>query len=283
MSPRRMGVLRRFAARADGAARMWLAFGKQTRALRDGQLVVGSGADADWRIGTADLMPRHFTITVYDLNASLRAASRDNVVVVNDKQLVGVPHLLNDGDVIWAGAGRFLFSDGSMRTDDGPRPPARPAYLLNESGRGGELISRSTILGRDPSSAIVIDDQSVSRFHLEVRREAGGFALHSLGQSGTLVNGRKATGPVMLREGDVIEVARRRWRFSHIAPSDQAAQPPPRDTSASLQWRTRPPETRTIDVISPDPVVKRRMGTRVVVGALILLVVLAGFLLVARA
>ena len=44
-----------------------------------------SGADADWRIATADLMPRHFTITIYDVNASLRATSKDNVVVVNDK------------------------------------------------------------------------------------------------------------------------------------------------------------------------------------------------------
>src|SRR5690348_4946588 len=169
---------------------MWLAFGTQTRELRDGELVVGSGADADWRIGTADLMPRHFTITVYDLNASLRSASRDNVVVVNDKQLVGVPHLLNDGDVIWAGAGRFRFSEGAARADDEPLGPPKPAYLVNESsGRGRELISRSTMLGRDASSAIMIDDGSVSRFHAELRREAGGFALHSLGQSGTLING----------------------------------------------------------------------------------------------
>jgi len=261
---------------------MWLAFGTQTRELRDGELVVGSGADADWRIGTADLMPRHFTITVYDLNASLRATSRDNVVVVNDKQLVGVPRLLNDGDVIRAGSGRFLFSDSAARADAGPpdRPPR--AYLLNEtSGRGRELISRSTTLGRDASSAIVIDDASVSRYHAELRREAGGFALHSMGSAGTLLNGRKVSTPTMLGEGDIIEIARRRWRFTHTAPRDEIGVP--RDAGGGYQWRARASETRMIDVVRPEPAPKRGQTTRLIVGAVILLVVLVGFLLVARA
>jgi pSer/pThr/pTyr-binding forkhead associated (FHA) protein len=260
---------------------MWLAFGTQTRELRDGELVVGSGADADWRIGTADLMPRHFTITIYELNASLKATSRDNVVVVNDKQLVGVPRLLNDGDVIRAGNGRFLFSDSTARPDAAAPDRLRPAYLLNEtSGRGRELISRSTTLGRDTSSAIVIDDASVSRYHAELRREAGGFALHSMGSAGTLVNGRKVLAPTMLGEGDIIEIAKRRWRFTHVPPRDEIAVP--RDPGGN-QWRARAPETRMIDVITPEPAPSRRRTTTIIAGAVILLVVLVGFLLVARA
>lgn len=260
---------------------MWLAFGTQTRELRDGELVVGSGADADWRIGTADLMPRHFTITIYELNASLKATSRDNVVVVNDKQLIGVPRLLNDGDVIRAGSGRFLFSDSSARADTAPPDRHRPAYLLNErSGRGREIISRSTTLGRDASSAVVIDDASVSRFHAELRREAGGFVLHSMGSAGTLINGRKVLTPTMLVDGDIIEIAKRRWRFTHTAPRDEAG---PRDNPNGDQWRSRAPETRMIDIITPEPAPKRSRGMIAVVGAVILLVVLVGFLLVARA
>jgi pSer/pThr/pTyr-binding forkhead associated (FHA) protein len=260
---------------------MWLAFGTQTRELRDGELVVGSGADADWRIGTADLMPRHFTITVYELNASLKAASRDNVVVVNDKQLIGVPRLLNDGDIIRAGNGRFLFSDSVAQADAGPPDRHRPAYLVNEtSGRGRELFSRSTMLGRDASSAILIDDASVSRFHAEVRREAGGFALHSMGSAGTLVNGRKISSPVMLGEGDVVEIAKRRWRFSHTAPRDESAVP--RDPNGN-QWRSRAPETRVMDVVTPEPPRRRGRAAVVVVGAVVLLVILVGVLLVARA
>jgi pSer/pThr/pTyr-binding forkhead associated (FHA) protein len=259
---------------------MWLAFRTQTRELHDGEIVVGSGADADWRIGTADLMPRHFKITVYDLNASLRAASRDNVVAVNDKQLVGVPHLLNDGDVILAGGGRFLFSDGAPRTDLPPLAPQRPRYLVSEtSGRGRELISRSTTLGRDASSAIMIDDASVSRFHAEVRREAGGFALHSMGSAGTQLNGRKMSGPVLLAEGDVIEIANRRWRFTDNPPGDDA--PGPRDNPAGRQWGTRARETGVIDVV-PGTVPAGRGRAAMVVGVVVLLLALVGLLFVLR-
>jgi len=260
---------------------MWLAFGTQTRQLRDGELVVGSGADADWRIGTADLMPRHFTVTIYDLNVSVRATSKDNVVVVNGKQLIGVPHLLNDGDVVAAGAGRFVFSEQTPRTDLPPvTQPA--AYLANESsGRGRELISRSTMIGRDASVAIAIDDPSVSRFHAEVRREAGGFALHSLGSSGTLLNGRKLTAPVLLTEGDVLEIARRRWRFTHSAPGE--APPAPRDLPTDRPWRARAPETGAIDVVSEG--VQRAKPRRrvIVVAAIVLLAALVVLLLVTRA
>lgn len=261
---------------------MWLAFGAQTRELRDGEIVVGSGADADWRIGTADLMPRHFAITVYDLNASLRATSKNNVVVVNGKQLIGVPYLLNDGDVISAGAGRFLFSDQAPRTDLPPSEPQRAAYLANQStGRGRELISRSTMLGRDASVAIAIDDPAVSRFHAEVRREAGGFVLHSLGSAGTLLNGRKVAGPTLLAEGDVLEIATRRWQFTHSAPGEAA--PGPRDLPTGRQWRTRAVDTGMNDVIRDErrPTPSRAMLAAV--GAVILLVAVVGFLLAMRA
>lgn len=260
---------------------MWLAFETQTRQLRDGEIVVGNGADADWRIATADLMPRHFTITVYELNASLRATSKDNVVVVNGKQLMGVPHLLNDGDVISAGAGRFLFSDETPRTDFPPTPPQTAAYLANEaSGRGRELISRSTMLGRDASVAIAINHPSVSRFHAEVRREAGGFVLHSLGSAGTLLNGRKLSGPMLLAEGDVLEIADRRWRFTYTAPGESA--PGPRDNPGGAQWRTRALDTGTSDVIPGQVPGRRGWIVPAVAGAIILLAAIVGFLLAVR-
>lgn len=260
---------------------MWLAFGTQTRELRDGEVVVGSGADADWRIATADLMPRHFTITVYGLNASLRASSKDNVVVVNKKQLVGVPHLLNDGDIIAAGAGRFAFSDDAPRTVPLPAEPLDAMYLVDDSGHyGRQILSRSTMIGRDVSSTIVVNDPSVSRFHAEVRREAGGFALHSMGSGGTLLNGRRLAAPLMLAEGDIIEIARRRWRFTNTAP---AAPPPgPREDPIGRQWRTRAPETGTVDVVNELSRPVGRLRLRLVVGLLVVAAAI-GYLLATRA
>lgn len=201
---------------------MWLAFGALTRELRDGEIVVGSGADADWRVPTADLMPRHFTLVVHGLNASLKPASRDVVVVVNDRQLVA-QHLLNEGDVIRAGGGWFRFTDGEP--DLGAPGPAEadPAYLIDEHrGIAHFLHSRSTTIGRDSSNRIVLRDPSASRFHAEVRREAGGYALHSMGAAGTLLNGAKVKTPTMLAEGDRIEVAPMALRFSMTAPDDSA-------------------------------------------------------------
>lgn len=258
---------------------MWLALGNQTRELRDGEIVVGSGADADWRISTADLRPRHFTITVYGLNASLRATSKDNVVVVNDKQLVGVPHLLNDGDVIAAGGGRFVFSEETPRIAPLPADPNAPVYLVDLSGsQGRQLLNRSTTLGRDVSSTIVVNDPSASRFHAELRREAGGFALHSMGSAGTLLNGRKISTPLMLAEGDVIEIARRKWRFTRIAPQSEVLGP---REAPDRQWRARAPETGKLEVV-PETSRRRRWPKVLAIAGILLAAAAVGFLLATR-
>jgi len=198
---------------------MWLAFGTQSWDLRDGEVLVGSGADAIWRVATADLMPRHFTITVHGLNASLRQSSKDNVVVVNDKQLLGTAHLLNDGDVILAGSGRFVFSDGAP-TLAPFEPTIATGFLIEDLARRAHaLTNRSTTIGRDSTNSIVVRDPTASRFHGEIRREAGGFALHSMGSSGTLLNGGRLAGPRMLAEGDVIEIAFTKFIFAATPPA----------------------------------------------------------------
>lgn len=201
---------------------MWLSFGVQTRELRDGEIVVGSGADADWRIATADLMPRHFTLVIHGLNANLRASSKGNVVTVNGRQLVGTTHLLNDGDVIAAGSGRFLFSDQEPRLLP-VEANGHHAYIVDQAGNiVHPLLSRSTTLGRDGSNAIVVRDPAASRFHAEVRREAGGFALHTMGSAGTTLNGRRLGPPLLLSDGDEIEIAYRKFRFVREVPGGMA-------------------------------------------------------------
>ena len=197
----------------------WLAFGALTRELRDGDVVVGSGADADWRVPTADLMPRHFVLTVHGLNASVRPSSPDVVVVVNGKQISGRSALLNDGDVISAGRGRFVYSDDAPRIMLADSASTDDAYLVEDAAAlAHPLINRSTTIGRDASNAIVVRDPTASRFHAEIRREAGGFALHSMGSAGTMVNGSVMKGPCVLAEGDTLEVAHAKLRFTRIRP-----------------------------------------------------------------
>lgn len=198
----------------------WLALGPLARELRDGKIVVGSGADADWRLPTADLMPRHFTLTVHGLNVAIRPTTTKAVVVVNDTQLDGSYHLLNDGDVICAGAGRFIFSDDEARIDDatydtGAGAPTNHAFLIDELRRTAyRLVHRSTTIGRDPSNSIVVADSRVSRFHAEVRREAGGFVIHAMGAGTTRVDREIIRRPRLLSEGDALEVASNSFRFT---------------------------------------------------------------------
>ena len=237
----------------------WIALGRLTRELRDGEVVVGSGADADWRVPTADLMPRHFVLTVHGLNVSIRPCSPEIVVVVNGTQLLGTYHLLNDGDTIAAGQGRLTFSDDEPHLGDSVESDvSNDGYLIDDQRHEAHrLVNRSTTLGRDASNAIVLRDPRASRFHAEIRREAGGFALHTMGSAGTTLNGEPMRGPRMLRDGDRIEIAYAGYRFAQSPPSeavvatpdlgmnDQAAVSPtavgPRATMESSIQATRPP------------------------------------------
>jgi pSer/pThr/pTyr-binding forkhead associated (FHA) protein len=252
---------------------MWLSFGAQTRELRDGEIIVGSGADADWRIATADLMPRHFTLVVHGLNAQVRPSSKSNVVAVNGRQLVGTTYLLNDGDVIAAGSGRFLFSDQEPRLLPAELNDAR-AFLVDEAGAVVHpLMSRSTTLGRDGSNAIVVRDPAASRFHAEVRREAGGFALHTMGSAGTMLNGHRIGPPILLSDGDEIEIAYRKFRFVREVPAGMATVDLPEGTGETA---LRNPTLAT----GRFTVVPRRAtrGLWVVVGLVVAVVVVAAMI-----
>jgi pSer/pThr/pTyr-binding forkhead associated (FHA) protein len=196
----------------------WLAFGMQTRELRDGEIVVGAAPDASWRVTTADLMPHHFSIAVRGRDVLVRACTSDNVVAVNGAQVSGEPRALREGDVISAGSGRFAYNDEAPRTSPLEAPEFPQAHLIDERRRVAHpLNARSTPIGRDASNDVVLRDPSASRFHAEIRREAGGFALHSMGATGSTVNGEASRSPRLLGEGDEIEMAFETFRFTQRA------------------------------------------------------------------
>lgn len=218
----------------------WLAFGMLTRELRDGEIVVGSAADATWRVTTADLMPHHFALNVRGRDVSVRACTTDNIVAVNGEQVSGQPKALRDGDVVAAGSGRFAYNHDAPRSTPLEPVPATQSYLIDETRRVAHpLVSRSTPIGRDASNDVVLRDPGASRFHAEIRREAGGFSLHSIGATGAAVNGVSSRSPRLLSEGDEIEIAFEKFRFTqqplppgismapmHSAENDEAARRP---------------------------------------------------------
>ncbi|MCF6278540.1 MAG: FHA domain-containing protein, partial [Anaerolineales bacterium] len=79
-----------------------------------------------------------------------------------------------------------------MRT--GPTPGA--TYALED----GQIT-----IGRDPSNSISINDSEVSRNHARMNLQGGKFVLEDLGSTnGTMVNGKRITGPHVLKPGEMI-------------------------------------------------------------------------------
>jgi predicted component of type VI protein secretion system len=154
-------------------------------------------------------------VLVRGSDVSVRPCTSESVVVVDGEQLRGGSHRLADGEAVLAGSGVFLFSETTPRSAAPAQAGPLPAFLVDDAAAVAHpLISRSTPIGRDASNAIVVRDPTASRFHAEVRREAGGFALRSMGSGGTSLNGAPVLSPRMLDEGDTVEIAFTRLRFT---------------------------------------------------------------------
>lgn len=181
------------------------------RELTPGEITIGSGAQADWRVPSHDLAARHFIVSVDEGgSARVRPCSQQNVVVVNRQQLGPRPLAISPGDEITAGNARFRVLDGPEAPEEAEPFVLRadPAHLVDESeATAYPLRKRSVAIGRDSASAVRLKDPSASRFHADVRVEAGEHVLYTLGSTGTQVNGERITTPRVLREGDRITIA----------------------------------------------------------------------------
>jgi len=103
-----------------------------------------------------------------------------------------------------------------------PREPGILAWLAVVDGPYAGHIFRlnpdATIIGRDPSCDIVLDDTAVSRQHAKIRvvKEKGGeptFILHDMAsENGTFVNGEEIV-KYELKDGDCIRMGRTKLVF----------------------------------------------------------------------
>ncbi|MBS0204412.1 MAG: SpoIIE family protein phosphatase [Planctomycetes bacterium] len=92
------------------------------------------------------------------------------------------------------------------------------AFLKVTKGTSaGQLVTlhpERTVLGRHPTSQVVLDDGAVSRHHAEILEEAGRFYVVDLrSRNGTEVNGVKINNRTELREGDSIRVCDHAFQF----------------------------------------------------------------------
>jgi pSer/pThr/pTyr-binding forkhead associated (FHA) protein len=85
-------------------------------------------------------------------------------------------------------------------------------YLIAQSGPlQGErwILQRDRFLiGRGPECDIVVPDRQISRQHARLSRTADGIQVEDLGsKNGTHVNGARIEAPMLLQDGDVVQVA----------------------------------------------------------------------------
>jgi len=194
----------------------WLEYNEALQELAgSGEVVVGTGAQATWRLRRADLMPRHFIVSTENDRATICPFSGEAVVTVNGRQLPVGATELHDGDVIGAGSGEFRFwatTPGESRS--AARAPVT-GHLVNAERQSALSLNRvSTGIGSDESNDLVIDGAGAASFHSEVRREAGGHVLRTPSSAEVKVNGRRVTAPVLLSEGDEVEIADVRLRYT---------------------------------------------------------------------
>lgn len=110
----------------------------------------------------------------------------------------------------------YLFLYAAMRTGIGlVRGQRRDAAIWSVDVEKGSRQLRGlhvdilgpVVIGRAPSSDIVIDEPFVSATHARFTLQGPALVLEDLGSTnGTLVNGHGVTQPVTLREGDEVQV-----------------------------------------------------------------------------
>lgn len=69
-------------------------------------------------------------------------------------------------------------------------------------------LSRTLMVGRDPTCDINVQDRQVSRFHARISPTPEGVTIEDLGsKNGTNHNGSELTAPIMLQDGDILGIA----------------------------------------------------------------------------
>ena len=103
--------------------------------------------------------------------------------------------------------GYALSAPAEMAASATPSSGLGPLYRLIWGNREIALAPGENVIGRAADSFLFVDHSSVSRRHARIRVDPSGAVLEDLGsKNGTLLHGRRITGPERLSDGDAIEI-----------------------------------------------------------------------------
>lgn len=98
-------------------------------------------------------------------------------------------------------------------------------------GQVVEINCPEVTIGREPNNRLqLLGDRCVSRRHAQVTRQGDHFVIEDLGsRNGTMVNGHRIQGPVVLNPGDQVQMAfhvmRVEWSPAAFGPSHENTHP----------------------------------------------------------
>lgn len=111
-----------------------------------------------------------------------------------------------------------------------------------------ELSAEVTNLGRDITNDIVINDREVSRHHLRLTLGGDGLTIEDLGSTnGTFVNGKRVTGVMSLKNGDMLGLGE---TVTLQFETSRASAPPP---APSAPAESAPPPSSEDERFRPQP------------------------------
>jgi type III secretion system YscD/HrpQ family protein len=135
-------------------------------------------------------------------------------------------------------------------------------YLIGEEGPLAGLVLRfeegqEWVLGRDPDEvSVVLEDPMVSRKHVICRLTPEGFILENLSAVNPATqNGKIITEPVLMQEGDIVQIGNTFFRFSERAPQAEEPEPTLLEDSADLSTLSiaSPPDARWMIKVITGP------------------------------
>ncbi len=87
----------------------------------------------------------------------------------------------------------------------------QPVLIAQTGKLGGSrwvLENQETVIGRGAECDLAVPDRQVSRHHARIVRTERGYMLEDLGsKNGTHLNGTRIEEPVMLQDGDIVQIA----------------------------------------------------------------------------
>jgi hypothetical protein len=87
----------------------------------------------------------------------------------------------------------------------------KPVLVIRDGELAGQRWAIDTdefVIGRGHDCNLVLPERQVSRYHVKILRQDGGFLLEDLdSKNGTHLNGRQVQGTVPIQDGDEIQIA----------------------------------------------------------------------------